>query len=103
MYVDKQRNVAVALGERDVKADVTAKNRYVAVALGERGRQSRRYCEEQVLVVALNKERNVKRNVTAKNRYTVVARGDIKTKQTSWLRTSHVISSQTIINVLFLF
>jgi hypothetical protein len=36
MYVDKQRNVAVALGERDVKADVTAKNRYVAVALGER-------------------------------------------------------------------
>jgi hypothetical protein len=27
MYVDKQRNVAVALGERDVKADVNAKNR----------------------------------------------------------------------------
>jgi hypothetical protein len=28
MYVDKQRNMAVALGERDVKADVNAKNRW---------------------------------------------------------------------------
>ena len=27
-YVDSQRNVAVTFGERDVKADVKAKNRY---------------------------------------------------------------------------
>ena len=27
-YVDVQRNMAVALGERDVKADVKAKNKY---------------------------------------------------------------------------
>jgi hypothetical protein len=38
MYVDKQRNVAVALGERDVKADVTAKNRYMAGVGGLGGR-----------------------------------------------------------------
>ncbi len=37
MYVDKQRNVAVALGERDVKADVTAKNRYMSLMIRERG------------------------------------------------------------------
>ena len=26
-YVDKQRNIAISLGERDVKADVKAKNK----------------------------------------------------------------------------
>ena len=27
-YIDKQRNIAISLGERDVKADVKAKNKY---------------------------------------------------------------------------
>ena len=27
-YIDKQRNIAISLGERDVKADVKAKHKY---------------------------------------------------------------------------
>ena len=30
-YVDVQRNMAVTLGERDVKADVKAKNKYNSI------------------------------------------------------------------------
>ncbi len=67
--------MAVALEERDVKADVTAKNRYVAVVH--------------------NKERNVKRNFTAKNRYTVVARGTSKQnrRHSSYSRFCRVVDT----------